>query len=76
MGNTGTVDEHAQRPDGAHLGNGVDAVVGGEVGDEGLDGDLAERGFELLQAFLAAANRDHVKAVGGQLFGIGFADSG
>jgi hypothetical protein len=76
VGDARIVDEHGQRPGAAQLGDGVDALIVGQIGHDRLDGDASERRFKLIEPVLAAADDDHVKAPGGEFLGVGFADPG
>ena len=76
MGNARVVDQHRQRPRAAHLSNGLDAVLGGEIGHEWLDAHVHVRRLELIESALAAADGDQVKTVGGERLGVGLANPG
>ena len=75
----GVVDQEIERRGGGAVGDGVDARVAGQIGDQDFDLGLvrgAEALGERLQPIAAAGDDDEVVAAGRQLLGKGLSDAG
>ncbi len=71
MGDAGVVDEQGQRLAFANPRDRLDAGVGAEIGDQGLDTDVREGDDEFIETLAAAADDDQIIAFGAESQGEG-----